>query len=246
MGAWYENFFEGLSVDYWKAAVPPAWTKAEIEFLWDVLGLRAGASVLDVPCGYGRHALALAARGVRVTGFDISETYIKYLRAAARRKQLPIRARKGNLVEVPFGSGFDGAYCLGNSFGYFDDAGTALFCRKTAEALGSGGRFVVFTSMAAESLLPDFREREWMEAGGIDVLLENRYDAGRSVLQTHFTFIRDGRREKHSAEHRIYTVAEIKNLLTVNGFASVSCFGSTAKIPFQFMDPQLYLVAEKA
>ena len=245
MSTWYKNFFEGLSIEYWKAAVPPAWTRAEVEFLWDVLSLRKGASVLDIPCGYGRHALALAARGVRVTGIDISAKYVKNLRATARRKKLPIEVRKGDLVELPFGGPFEGAYCLGNSFGYFADSEMIEFCRKVAGALRPGRRFVVYTSMAAESLLPDFREREWMDAAGIDLLLENHYDADRSVLQMHYTFIRNGRKEKHSAEHHIYTVAEIKRILATSGLKTVGCYGSTEKTPFQLMDPQLYIVAEK-
>jgi hypothetical protein len=99
--------------------------------------------------------------------------------------------------------------------------------------------------MAAESLLPDFREREWMDAGGIDLLLENHYDAERSVLETHYTFIKNGRREKHSAEHRIYTVAELRRLLSSSGLRVVECYGSTERTPYQLMDPQLYLVAER-
>jgi SAM-dependent methyltransferase len=246
MSPWYEHFFEGLSVVYWNAAVPPSWTRAEIDFLWSVLELKKGASVLDVPCGAGRHALPLAARGIRVTGFDISKTSIQALRTAARRKNLPVEARRGDLADLAFGGPFSGAYCLGNSFGYFDDPGMERFCRNVAGALAPGKRFVVYTTMAAESLLPDFREREWMEAGGIELLLENHYDAERSVLETHYTFIKNGRKEKHSAEHRIYTIAEIRRLLTSAGFQIAGCYGSTERTPFQLMDPQLYLVAEKA
>jgi len=246
MSPWYKNFFEGLAVAYWNAAVPPAWTRAEVDFLWDVLELKKGSSVLDIPCGSGRHALALASRGVRVEGFDISKTSIRALQAAARRKNLPIAVRRGDLAELSFGGPFDGAYCLGNSFGYFDDAGMTAFCRNVAAALRPRKRFVVYSSMAAESLLPDFREREWMDAGGIDLLLENHYDAERSVLETHYTFIKNGRKEKHSAEHRIYTVAEIRRLLAAAGLPVVGCFGSTERPPYQLMDPQLYLVAEKS
>jgi len=126
----------------------------------------------------------------------------------------------------------------------------ASFCGRVAAALRPGGKFVVNTAMAAESLIPDFREREWMIAGGITVLLENEYDAVRSVLVTHYTFMRGGRTEKRASEHRVYTVAEIRRLLEENGFCVGDLFGSpfgaAEKTAFKFGDSQLYLVAQKA
>ena len=43
---WYESFFDGVAMEFWKAGVPPEWTQSEVGFLWDALGLKAGASVL--------------------------------------------------------------------------------------------------------------------------------------------------------------------------------------------------------
>lgn len=45
------------------------------------LGVRRGARVLDVPCGFGRHALVLARCGYRVTGVDISPELLAQARA---------------------------------------------------------------------------------------------------------------------------------------------------------------------
>lgn len=47
-------------------------TAAEIEFLLNELSLPAGAAILDVGCGTGRHAVELATHGYAVTGLDIS------------------------------------------------------------------------------------------------------------------------------------------------------------------------------
>ena len=247
---WYENFFDGVAMDFWKAGVPPEWTQAEVGFLWDALALKPGAAVLDVPCGLGRHAAALAARAVRVKGFDISGLCVREVNEIARRDNLPIEAAQADLAKAEFGGPYDGAYCLGNSFGYLDDPDMASFCGRVAAALRPGGQFVVNTAMAAESLIPDFREREWMIAGGITVLLENEYDAARSVLVTHYTFMRGGRTEKRASEHRVYTVAEIRRLLEENGFCVRDLFGSpfgaAEKTAFKFGDSQLYLVAQKA
>jgi SAM-dependent methyltransferase len=58
-------------------------TEREVAFLVEHLGLAAGAAVLDVGCGPGRHARALAERGLRVTGVDISPEFVALARAGA-------------------------------------------------------------------------------------------------------------------------------------------------------------------
>ena len=53
---WYDDFFTELPNAFWRAAVPPDVTTAEIDFLVRWTGLRPGHRVLDVCCGSGRHA----------------------------------------------------------------------------------------------------------------------------------------------------------------------------------------------
>ena len=43
---------------------------ADVVFLEREMGVSSGARLLDVPCGHGRHARLLAARGFAVTGVD--------------------------------------------------------------------------------------------------------------------------------------------------------------------------------
>jgi SAM-dependent methyltransferase len=54
-----------------------------VAFLVDVLGLEPGTWVLDVGCGPGRHAHALAQRGCRVVGVDIAERFVRLAAADA-------------------------------------------------------------------------------------------------------------------------------------------------------------------
>ena len=58
-------------------------TEQEVGFLVDVLGLQPGDRVLDVGCGPGRHAHALARRGIEVVGVDLSPRFVQLARAAA-------------------------------------------------------------------------------------------------------------------------------------------------------------------
>ncbi len=51
-------------------------TANEVDALIGWLGLEPGMRVLDVGCGPGRHTRALAERGIRAHGVDISSTFV--------------------------------------------------------------------------------------------------------------------------------------------------------------------------
>lgn len=242
---WYERFFEGLAMEFWKAAVPEDSTRTEVAFLKEALELKPGSTVLDAPCGFGRHALALAAEGVKVRGFDIAPACVEEVNRQAAASKLSVEAVLADLASAPLGGPYDGAYCLGNSFGYFEPDDMRGFCDRVAGSLRPGGRFVVQTAMAAESFLPEFREREWIAAGDFTCLLECGYNAERSVAELHYTFLHGGRTEKHSSEHYVYTVGEIGRLLNGAGFRMLATASATDGTPFELGDHQLYLVAEK-
>ena len=55
--AWYADFFTELPNEFWRRAVPPEATTAEVDFVEERLGLAPGSRVVDVPCGSGRHSM---------------------------------------------------------------------------------------------------------------------------------------------------------------------------------------------
>lgn len=57
----------------------------EVDFILDLCDLRPGARILDLACGFGRHALELAKRGYAVVGADITPAYISDAQENARR-----------------------------------------------------------------------------------------------------------------------------------------------------------------
>ena len=74
---WYEDFFQGINCEIWEKAMPTDWTKQEVDFIINELNLQEGQKILDIPCGFGRHSIELSKRGFKVTGIDISPTFIK-------------------------------------------------------------------------------------------------------------------------------------------------------------------------
>jgi SAM-dependent methyltransferase len=72
---WFEGLADHLGAAYLRYSFTYG-TEQEVDFLVRVLGLRPGARVLDVGCGPGRHAHALARRGITVHGVDISQRFV--------------------------------------------------------------------------------------------------------------------------------------------------------------------------
>ena len=65
---WPVAFFDDDYLRIYRAMISPAMTAAEVDFLAAALAPPPGGEVLDLACGYGRHAIGLARRGYRVTG----------------------------------------------------------------------------------------------------------------------------------------------------------------------------------
>ncbi len=84
---WFEDIADHVGPAYLRYSFTMG-TDQEVTFLIDALGLEPGMTVLDVGCGPGRHCLALARRGIRSIGVDISERFVSVAREIAEREGL--------------------------------------------------------------------------------------------------------------------------------------------------------------
>jgi SAM-dependent methyltransferase len=247
---WFEDFFHGLANELWRRAASPEQTAAEAAFLVRELRLRAGSRVLDAPCGFGRHALALAAApGCVVDGVDISAEYVAEATAAAAGHDGPgrVHVRRGDMPALAVEPGaYDAAYCLGNSFGYGDHDDSRAFLAGVAAALRPGGRFALDTATAAESLLVGgVRDEDEHRLGDLVLRIENRYDAAASRLDSDMTFTCGDEVQRTTASHHVHTVAELLRMLREAGLEPVATYGAADGTPYALGSPRLLVVAER-
>jgi len=243
--AWYADFFTELPNEFWRRVVPPEATTAEVDFVEERLGLRPGSRIVDVPCGSGRHSIALARRGHTVTGLDISAEAIGHARRAAAAAGVDVDFHEAEMRDVP-PDGFDAAVCMGNSFGYLDPAGTRAFVAGLAAAVRPGGGLVVDYSAAAESILPGFTgEDRTMHAGDITVAGTTGYDVAHSRLISGYRFTRDAEEVAATALHHVLTCAQIDDLLATAGFVDIAHYAGPDGEPFRLGAPRLLLTARR-
>ncbi len=245
MAEWFEGFFHGVALDLWRAAVSDEDTRREADFLEAELCRARGSRLLDVPCGNGRHSLELARRGHALTGLDLSEEFLAEARRSSAERALDVRWILGDMRRMEPGGDFDGAFCFGNSFGYLAHADTLAFLAALSRALEPGARFVLQTGMAAESILPQLKPREWYRCGDILMAIQNTYRASESCLETEYTFVRDGHVDVRTGLSRVYSAAELARLLEQAGLNARRLLGSLEGKPFELGDQILVLVAEK-
>lgn len=92
------------------------------------LSLPTNATILDLACGKGRHAVHLANLGYDVTGVDLSEFNITEAKKM-ERSNLQFHIHD---MRISFSKTFDAVFNLFTSFGYFDKKGDNL---KTIQAI---------------------------------------------------------------------------------------------------------------
>ena len=253
--AWYHNFFHGLPQDAWKAAQTEEQTHFDLELLVETLDFGPGDRLLDVFCGYGRHAIPLARMGARVTGVDISAEYIHELESTVDDEKLPIVAIADDFLAMPEAeigteASFDAAYCLGNSFSFFPRPDMLSFLKRIANLLKPGGRFLAHSEMVAESILPDYQARNWQpvknETGEtILFLVENDYFPLYSRIDSHLTYVKAGEVQTRTAQHYVYTLAELRQLFVEAGLMVIDCSGTIEGEPYALGDEAVWLLSKR-
>ncbi|BBH21462.1 methyltransferase [Paenibacillus baekrokdamisoli] len=143
MTAWYERSFGS---DYMIVYRHRNWQQAETEVqrMASWLALPDGASILDIGCGMGRHALALANLGFHVTGIDLSNALLEKAREH-NIEGLIEKLVQGDMRELPFEDGqFQATVNLFTSFGYFpEESDNSRVLKEIRRVLQKDGRFLI-------------------------------------------------------------------------------------------------------
>jgi SAM-dependent methyltransferase len=235
---WFENVADHLGEAYLRYSFTKG-TDQEVGFLIEELGLAPGLRLLDVGCGPGRHAHALARAGIEVVGIDISERFIDLARQEAPPGATFVR---GDARALAYDGEFDAviSLCQG-AFGLSDGPGTPVdpdadVLAGMARALRPGGRL----ALSAFSAYFAVRHLEGT----------NTFDAGRGVHHELFE-VRDeeGRTAEHPAWTTCFTPRELRLMTAAAGLELSALWsvepGDYARRPPDLDHPEFLVIAHR-
>jgi SAM-dependent methyltransferase len=237
---------------FWRVIAPvlfprDRWQSApeEVTKVLRLLEAREGEAVLDLACGPGRHALELARRGFPVTAVDRTPAYLEEAERRAREENLSVEFVQEDMRTFCRPGAFHRAINMFTSFGYFEDAADdERVLRNVYRSLKPGGTLVMHL-MAKEVLARIFKKRTWQEYDGHVVLEEGTIKDGWRWIETRWIVLTQGKVEEFKLSHRLYSAAELGDLLLRCGFASASPYGDFDGGPYDETAERLVVVARK-
>jgi SAM-dependent methyltransferase len=197
-------------------------------------GVVPGSTLLDAGCGTGRYTLELSRRGYRVRGIDASPELVDEANRAARSRSTPVSFDVGDILTLPR-SNDDAVLCRGVLNDVIeDDAREAAFASFARTLRGDG--VLIFdvreweATAARKDREPLFRKRVETDRGRLTFTSVTDLDPSTRRLLVKETHTLDASGRERSWEYefvmRCWTPDELRTLLHLNGFESVSYFGA--------------------
>jgi SAM-dependent methyltransferase len=242
LAAWYEESFgQDYLLVYKHRDIQGA--QAEVRRMAQWLDLPADSRILDLCCGMGRHSVALADAGYRVTGLDLSKVLLREARRLDGSGR--ITWLEGDMRTLPVDGPFDGVVNLFTSFGYFDtDEENARVIGEMARVLRPAGRFIIDfmnPSYVEKHLVPHSERVD--EGTHIDEQrsIENGFSRKRITLSE------PGKPERRYLEQvRLYGLEDFRRLMAKSGLCIGAVYGHYDGSAYDLLEsPRLIMVGSK-
>ena len=232
MPDWIRGYFERGYAQRWGLIAPGDLVRREADGLYTLLQLSSASRVIDIGCGHGRHAFALAERGAEVIGLDFTVALLK--RAQHLAVELDGRARwvRGDMRRLPFRSGCAGAAIVLDALGFFEtDEEHETVLREAARVLTLGARLGL-KIVNGSPVLEHFRvtDREERDGAVVSISRSLMFDPPRLTERISIRGSRgDGEYERRQ---RLFRIEELVAVLERVGFAIVGVYARPDGTPF--------------
>jgi ubiquinone/menaquinone biosynthesis C-methylase UbiE len=243
---WYEEVFTRDYLAQYAHRSDEAAAK-EVPFVIKTLDVPAGAHVLDLCCGAGRHSRELDKNKLRVTGFDLSKDLLQDAIRQTQYDPIAIHYVRGDMRQLPFQNEcFDGVVNLFTSFGYFNaERQNQRVLDEVSRVLKKGAPFLMDYLNSVHTLKTLVKNSE--RQVGSDRMEERRsYDLKSKRLKKRTKTISERGVFVRTESVRVYTQAELKAMFRRSGLNVVAVYGDLDGAKFtRSSSPRCVLLAHK-
>ncbi len=241
---WWKKYF---SDDYLRLySHDEGQSSREVTAVVRMLQLQAGQKILDLACGFGRHSVVLAQNGFDVTGYDLSDSFLKRAREIADALLVGLNLQQGDMREIPYNEEFDAVINMFTAFGFFDREEDDLkVLEGVSRALKPGGQFIMDV-INREYALATLGPRRWSRENSTYLLEERTFDYFRSRLELNNWLIQpSGEIKEASYSIRLYTLTEMLEFFSKVGLGLTDVYGNFDGELYSASSPRMILVASK-
>jgi SAM-dependent methyltransferase len=231
------NTYSATWFELFMRPIQPVQTGAESTFVTRHLPLPSYRSVLDLCCGWGRHAQELAQMGYHVTGLDRDPAVI----AEASRRTAGVSYRVHDMRALDtLPESYDAIINLWQSFGYFDEETNADVLRQMARKLTAHGRVIL--DIYHRAFFEQHQGTQVFERDGVHVTERKRMTGSRLTVDLVYG---DGH-GTDTFEWQLYTPDAIVALADQCGLAClVACSRFDEERPPSSEYPRMQFVLER-
>jgi SAM-dependent methyltransferase len=196
-------------------------TGEEVDELITLLNIKPKARVLDLCSGNGRHSIALALRGCKMTGVDVGPGPIALAKETSRNLGLTVDYRQLDALTVSFEEAYDAVLLTCAGLSDFSPASAKDLCARVERALVPGGMFVA--EFLEESPAAAADARSWRFVSGETSLFadaahlqldERLYDKdAKAEVTRSYIVTADGKMRQIARCRQYYTEDDVRGLL---------------------------------
>ncbi len=242
--SWVHSFFDQEYNRMYNPLLTDELSKREADFIEKVLELNKEHEILDLPCGFGRHAIELTRRGYRVTGIDYHPEQIHEAKKNMDRQGISFPIQKGDMRDLSLEKKYHRLYNFFSSFGYFSEEENKKVVEEFYRILLPGG-MVLLEMLGRDAVVRNFLPAQIDRRGETLFIAERFFDPLTSRVQDNRIIIEpDGKRVEKKSDLRVYSPHELISLFTEAGFEIVNVYGDGEK-KYHRLSSRIALVAKK-
>ena len=223
----FSGSYDFNSYMYFMEDIFKSFTTNEIRFFREKLNITEDSVLLDVPCGYGRHANILAGLIKKVVGVDSNENFImKAQRDAEECGIANVDYVVSDMRNINYNREFTHLILMGTSFGMFDHKDNLTVLRKLITSLKDSGIFCI------ELINPEATgSKYWVFDKEKNLLIDKMYfDKVHNRFFTERTYILNGKRTDTIVSVEVFSLKQFQVIVEAMGAKIIDVYGMNGSL----------------